>query len=170
MNALLQAQKPAETSGFSTTSEAPESIRMVLPYPISANRYWRPVHIGKHITIVPTSEAKAYRHEVAVLARKAGVHILQGRLALSVQLYPHRPLDWAKRARKDPDNWADTVQCIDLGNCEKVLSDALNLVTWRDDKQLHRITLERMDPDEHGARVVVTITPIVRQAIAPRLL
>jgi len=147
----------------------PTPVTLVLPYPISANRYWRPVRIGKHITIVPTTEAKAYRHEVAVLARKAGVYILQGRLALAVQLYPHRPLDWAKRARKDPDYWADTVQCIDLGNCEKVLSDALNLVTWHDDKQLHRITLDRMDPDEHGARVVVTISPITREAIAPGL-
>jgi len=159
----------ADPASIAPARETPQPIRLVLPYPISANRYWRPVRIGKHITIVPTTEAKAYRHEVAVLARKAGVYILQGRLALAVQLYPHRPLDWAKRARKDPDYWADTVQCIDLGNCEKVLSDALNLVTWHDDKQLHRITLERMDPDEHGARVVVTISPIVREAIAPGL-
>ena len=62
----------------------PTPVTLVLPYPISANRYWRPVRIGKHITIVPTTEAKAYRHEVAVLARKAGVYILQGRLALAV--------------------------------------------------------------------------------------
>jgi crossover junction endodeoxyribonuclease RusA len=94
---------------------------------------------------------------------------LHGRLAMTLQLFPHRPLDWAKRARKDPDTWADTVQCIDLGNCEKVLSDALNGIAWDDDKQLHSIGLVRCEPDEHGARVVATITPIVRQAVAPGL-
>ncbi len=29
-------------------------IVLKLPYPISSNKYWRPVRIGNHITIVPT--------------------------------------------------------------------------------------------------------------------
>lgn len=150
-------------------------VRLVLPYPISANRYWasrvvtpkgqrRPMSI----TYV-TPEAREYRDAVAKLAIAAGVRPLAGRVCLELWLYPHRPLDWAKRARKDPDYWADTVQCIDLGNAEKVLSDALNGVAWIDDKQQHRIVKERCDPDEHGARVVVEIAPIVRQATAPGL-
>lgn len=32
-------------------------IKLTLPYPISANKYWRPVHVGNHITIVPTKDA-----------------------------------------------------------------------------------------------------------------
>lgn len=150
-------------------ARALEAIRLVLPYPISSNRYWRPVRIGNHITIVPTSEAKAYRKEVYTLATRAMVTPLHGRLAMTLRLFPHRPLDWAKRARKDPDTWADSVQCIDLGNCEKVLSDALNGIAWDDDKQLHSISLVRCEPDEHGARVVVTITPIMRERVAPEL-
>ncbi len=142
-------------------------VRLVLPYPISSNRYWRPVRIGNHITIVPTKEAKEYRKLVSALATRAGLTPLPGRLAMSIRLHPNRPQDWAKRARKDPDGWADTVMCIDLGNCEKVLSDALNGVAWNDDKQLHRINLERAEPDEHGARVVVTIATITTPPIAP---
>ena len=38
-------------------------IVLTLPYPISANRYWRPVNLGKHISIVPTKEAKQYREQ-----------------------------------------------------------------------------------------------------------
>ena len=132
-------------------------IELTLPYPLSANRYWRPVNIGKHITIVPTKEAKAYKAEVAWMARQAGVHRpLQGRIALHVQLYPQRPQDWARRARTNPQAWDDDVRCIDLGNAEKVLSDALNGVAWLDDKQHRRILLERMEPDG-DARVVVRI-------------
>ena len=150
-------------------ARAPEVLRLGLPYPISSNRYWRPVRIGNHITIVPTKEAKAYRSEVSTLATRAMVTPLAGRLAMTLRLFPNRPLDWAKRARKDPDTWADSVQCIDLGNCEKVLSDALNGIAWADDKQLHSIQLVRCEPDERGARVEVEIAPIVRPAIAPEL-
>jgi len=145
------------------------STILTLPYPISANRYWRPVRIGNHITIVPTKEAKAYRNEVMLRAITARCPLITGHVGLVVKLYPNRPLDWAKRARKDPDNWSDTVQCIDLGNCEKVLSDALNGVAWVDDKQLRDIRLLRMEPDEHGPRVVVEFWEIVREPIAPEL-
>lgn len=138
-------------------------IVLTLPYPISANRYWRPVRIGAHITIVPTKDAKAYRKEVASLAIAFGVRTpLTGRVAIEIDLYPHRPLDWKKRAAKDPLSWDDTVQCIDLGNCEKVLSDALNGVAWIDDKQTRRLTLQRMEPDGE-ARVVVRITELEKQ-------
>lgn len=149
-------------------------IVLTLPYPVSANRYWQTVYVGKgaqkRAIMVPTKEAKAYRDEVAWRAKACGlVAPLVGRLVLGVALYPDRPQDWAKRAQKDPDGWDDTVRCIDLGNCEKVLSDALNGVVWGDDKQLRRIILDRHEPDEHGARVVVTVSTFQREAIAPSL-
>lgn len=137
-------------------------IALHLPYPISANRYWRPVPIGKHITIVPTKEAKEYRKTVAALCRAAGVCApILGRVAISLQLYPHRPLDWKTRVRKLGDGWDDTVQCIDLTNAEKVLLDALNGVAYEDDKRIFRYEAERMEPDGE-ARVIVRISPIVR--------
>jgi crossover junction endodeoxyribonuclease RusA len=134
---------------------------LTLPYPISANRYWRPVNLGKHISIVPTKEAKDYKADVAWRAKAAGINApLTGRVELHIRLYPNRPLDYKGRQRKHGSAWDDTVQCIDLGNCEKVLSDALNGIAWVDDKQHRRIVLERMEPDEHGARVLLTIKPI----------
>ena len=72
---------------------------------------------------------------------------------------PVPDLSWARRARKDPANWDDDVRCIDLGNAEKVLSDALNGVAWLDDKQHRRILLERMEPDG-DARLVVRIAQL----------
>lgn len=58
------------------------------------------------------------------------------------------------------------MHCIDLGNCEKVLSDAPNGVDWVDDKKHRRIVLERMDPDAKDARVELVIEYV---AAAPSL-
>lgn len=138
-------------------------LTITLPYPISSNRYWRPVPIGKHITIVPTKEAKAYKDDVGWRLKAAGVHKpITGRVAIDVKLYPHRPLDWERRARLDPMGWSDTVQCIDLDNANKVLLDALKGVAIDDDKWVRRITAERMEPDGREACIVVTIMPLVK--------
>lgn len=141
-------------------------ITLTLPYPISANRYWATRTIpakgarkAMAMTYV-TPEAKAYKEQVQLLARAAGVRApLSGRVQLEIKLYPHRPLDWKTRQRKLGAAWDDSVQCIDLGNAEKVLSDALKDVVMDDDKWIRRIVSERMEPDGE-ARVVVTITAI----------
>lgn len=146
-------------------------IRLTLPYPISSNRYWAVRVVPRKpkplaITYV-TEDAKAYKAAVGHLAKAAGIRAPStGRVGLYIKLFPHRPQDWAKRARKDPYTWDDTVQCIDLGNCEKVLSDALNGIAWVDDKQIRRTLLERMEPDEKGARLEVAIEYL---AAAPSL-
>lgn len=147
-------------------------IALTLPYPVSANRYWRAVSMGPRLAMVPTKEAKAYKQDVAWRAKQAGLRVpVQGRMTLLVRLFPERPQDWAKRASKSPDSWDDSVRCIDLGNCEKVLSDALNGIAWVDDKQLRRIVLERCEPDDKGARVELEIQPLAAQVvpIAPEL-
>lgn len=173
MNQLSQAQNAHPASIAPARIVAP--VTLVLPYPISANRYWASRIITPKGSRRPmaltyvTPEAKQYRDDCAKLAIAAGVRPITGRCWISMDLYPHRPLDWAKRARKDPDNWSDTVQCIDLGNCEKVMSDALNGIAWTDDKQHHEIHKYVRDPDEHGARLVVQFRPLVREAIAPGL-
>jgi crossover junction endodeoxyribonuclease RusA len=136
--------------------------QIVLTLPVlSANKYWRPAKIGNRMTIVPTKEAKQYKTEVVRLARAAGVVApIKGRTQLEIWLYPHRPIDWQKRQRQHGAAWDDTVQCIDLGNCEKVLSDALNGVCFEDDSWHRRIIKQRMEPDGKGYRVVVRITAI----------
>jgi crossover junction endodeoxyribonuclease RusA len=139
-------------------------ITLTLPYPPSANRYWRTAVVCGRAQTYPSSDAKAFKAEVSKICARAGLlDPIEGRIELHVQLYPQRPQDWVKRARKDPLGWDDDVRCIDLGNCEKVLSDALNGLAWADDKQHRRILLERMEPDGE-ARVVVTITALARPA------
>lgn len=133
-------------------------LTLVLPYPISANRYWRPVSIGKHITIVPTKEAKAYKAQVA--AQVPPGSLITGRCSLEVFLFPRRPQDWIKRQRIHGAAWDDTVQCIDLDNANKVLLDALKGVAIEDDRWVRKMTAQRMEPDQYGARVVVRITAI----------
>lgn len=145
-----------------------DAITLTLPYPISANRYWRSfVPRGKTRAIVVVSdEAKTYKHEVAWLARKAGMHDpFAGRVAVEVALYPSRPLDWVKRAQRDPSGWDDSVQCLDLDNANKVLLDALKGIAFDDDKWVRRLSSERMEPDEHGQRVVVTVSKLARPPV-----
>lgn len=159
-----------KVDGIRIPPDAREIYVLRLPYPISANRYWKAITIPGRTMMAPSKEAKAFKHEVGVLARAAGIRYpLQGRLRLTIRLYPKRPLDWAKRAQKDPDGWADTVQCLDLDNCVKVLNDALNGIAWNDDKQLWHIELDRCEPDEHGARTELLIQPLNQLKFAPEL-
>lgn len=152
-------------AGLEAGAGAARSITLTLPYPISANVYWRsftPPGRNRSVVIV-SEEAKAYKQEVGWLARAAGIRSpLAGRVSVDIRLYPERPQDWAKRAQKDPFGWDDDVRCIDLDNARKVLLDALKMVAFDDDKWVWKDSGERMEPDEHGARVVVTITKIER--------
>ena len=138
-------------------------IELTLPYPLSANRYWRPVKLGTHISIVPTKEAKAYREAVAWSVSRLIRKPIAGRVAIEVQLYPQRPQDWAKRARLNPTAWDDDVRCIDLDNANKVLLDAIKGVAIEDDRWVRRLVAERMEPDGE-ARVVLRITPLALAA------
>lgn len=139
-------------------------IRLTLPPPISANRYWQTTaRAGRAITYV-SAEAKAYRKQVAGMCCAAGItKPITGRVAIAVQLYPHRPLDFKARQRKLGNAWDDTVQCIDLDNANKVLLDSLKGIAIEDDKWVRRIVAERMEPDADGARVVITITALQSQ-------
>lgn len=136
-------------------------ITLTLPYPISANRYWNSFPLGKRIMTAPSGEAKKYKTAVAKLALAAGVREpITGRVQIDIQLFPNRPQDWQKRQRANGAEWDDTVRCIDLDNANKVLLDSLKNVAIEDDKWVRVLRSERMEPDEHGERVVVTITAL----------
>lgn len=147
-------------------------ITLVLPYPISANRYWasRSYKVKgstqyRSMTYV-TKEAEAYREQVHLIARVAGLgDPLEGRIELGYRLYPNRPQDWEKRQRKLGPDWDDDVMCLDLGNAEKVMADALQGVVYANDKQIRKIVAERMEPDEHGARLVVYVRQIPKRSV-----
>lgn len=145
-------------------------IRLTLPYPISANVYWatrivKPkVGPARAMTYV-TKEAEEYRQKVGGIARVAGLAApMACRVEMWIRLYPARPQDWARRARLDPADWDDTVRCMDLGNCEKVLGDALQGIIYVNDERVWRQHKERMEPDAKGARVELAI-----RAMPPRV-
>jgi len=145
-------------------------IYLRLPYPVSANVYWssrvvKPKGKPARAMTYVTPEAEAYREKVAKIARAAGLAApMACRVEMWIRLYPARPQDWARRTRLNPAAWDDDVRCMDLGNCEKVLADALQGIVYVDDKQIWREHKERMEPDEKGARVELAI-----RAMPPRV-
>lgn len=137
-------------------------VVLTLPYPVSANRYWNAITIPGRTMMAPSKEAKAYRKEVAAIATASGIASpFPWRVAVELDLYPHRPQDWARRAKRDPIGWDDDVRCIDLGNAEKVLSDALQGIVFEDDRWIWDLHKRRKEPDGEG-RVVLRIRPLQR--------
>jgi Holliday junction resolvase RusA-like endonuclease len=106
-------------------------MRAVLPYPPSANRYWRTF---RNRTVV-SEEARKYKALVKV--ELATWPLLAGPVALIAHLY--RPQ-----------------RSGDLDNRLKVLGDALNGVAWSDDSQVVEIHAYRHD-DKARPRVEVDV-------------
>lgn len=138
-------------------------MRLSIPYPVSANRYWRSyVPRGHNRAIVVLSEeAKSYKSEVGWLAKAAGLRApLGGRVNVHIELYPAMPQDAAQRMRNLGEGWDERVRSIDLDNALKVTIDALKGIAYEDDRQVWKLSAERMEPDGQ-ARAVVTVEPIV---------
>lgn len=157
--------------------KVPASVTLVLPYPPSGNHYKEPQIItpaGKKPFIhwYLTTEADEFKAQVKRRAYMAGLRKpFPWRVVVEGWLYPNRPADWEKRARKDPDGWDDTVMCLDVAdNTPKVTLDALQGVAYTNDKLIRRSTFERMEPDGKGARLIVKITPIARVKVQESLL
>jgi crossover junction endodeoxyribonuclease RusA len=111
-------------------------VKLTLPIPISANRYWRNFR-GR---MVISAEAKAYKAEVGWLARAAGAQLMDGDLSLTMIVY--RP---AKRG--------------DLDNYTKILADSLQGIVYSNDSQIVRLVAERHD-DKHNPRVEVEVLQV----------
>lgn len=108
-------------------------MRATLPYPPSANRYWR-VYRGRPR---PSAEAKAFKAAVGLQMRAAKATPAEGPLSLTVHVF--RP---QKRG--------------DLDNTLKALCDALNGYAWHDDSQVVEIHAHRHD-DKAQPRVEVLV-------------
>ena len=122
-------------------------MRIMLPYPPSANRMWR----RSGYTIHLSREGHAYKQQVAWLAIAAGLKPQEGPMVVDYVLHPRQT-----KAGKESKTR------IDLGNCEKVASDALNGVAWRDDKQLVSITLRLGEALPEGGLSVTINAPMER--------
>ena len=108
-------------------------MKVTLPYPPSANRYWR--HVGRNVVV--SKEARLYRRRAASLALSAGMRPVDGPAKVTLEVF---------RPRKSGD----------LDNSIKVLMDALRGVAYRDDSQVVEIRAHRWD-DKDNPRVEVQV-------------
>ena len=106
---------------------------LTLPYPPSANRYWRTF---RGMTVV-SPEARAYKANARLRALAQGVRPLDGPVRLVLRVY---------RPRKAGD----------LSNRIKVLEDALCGVAFEDDDQVVAIEATRLD-DKENPRVEIEV-------------
>ncbi|QRK08087.1 RusA family crossover junction endodeoxyribonuclease [Archangium violaceum] len=109
-------------------------IRLTLPYPPSANTYWKPAR-GRGL--VPSDEARRYKAAVAQLAKANGVQPLKGPVRLTLRAYRPRRVG-------------------DLDNLRKVLLDALQGWAFLDDDQVSEDHGYRLD-DAKNPRVEVLL-------------
>lgn len=105
---------------------------MRLPYPPSANRYYRNFR-GR---MVRSAAANAYRGEVQHAAEQGGVTLHTGPVKLSLELLPPTPKDWHKRVKRDGALAVLSVRRIDLDNALKVVLDALQGIAYENDRQI----------------------------------
>lgn len=107
--------------------------RIVLPYPPSANRYWRSVR-GR---VLVSAEARAYKQRVAWLCLSQRVRPQSGALSVSVSVFRPRRIG-------------------DLDNTLKVLLDSLRGIAFEDDDQVVELHALRLD-DKSNPRAEVTV-------------
>lgn len=122
---------------------------ILLPYPPSTNRYWRSFR-GR---MVRSKVATDYKDEVRARAIEAGIELLDGCVAVNMELCPALPKDWRKRLAKDPA-WALSVRRIDLDNAQKVALDALQGVAYENDRQVTMLSISLGTPVEGGGLLV----------------
>lgn len=126
---------------------------MMLPYPVSANRYWR--HF-RGMTI-RSKEAMEYRAEVQEIAAECLSDCLQGCVAVKLVLHPKKPKDWERRLKKDP-RAVLSVARMDLDNAQKVALDALQEIAFNNDKQITSLSIRLGQPVEGGG-LEVRVSP-----------
>lgn len=115
-------------------------MRLILPYPVSANRYWR---IWRN-RAVRSAEAAAYKETVRRIAQEAGAMPSEGFVA--VRLIP--------KANKDG---SANKTVIDLDNALKVALDALQGIAYHNDRQVRRIAAEYDGEPKQGGGLAVEI-------------
>lgn len=114
--------------------------RLLLPYPISTNRYWRNMR-GR---MVKSAEATAYKRTAEQLALLGRYKPLAGFVSVSLYLHP-------KMTKKGEASETR----LDLDNCLKVALDCMNGIAYADDKQVVRIFAEIGNPMQGGGLTIV---------------
>ena len=123
---------------------------LVLPYPISTNRYWRSFR-GR---MVRSKLALEYKEEVETRALEAGVGLFEGCVAVTMLLCPALPKDWAKRQKKDVQ-WVLGLRRIERNLLRVIEVDALQGIAYENDRQITQLSIALGPPREGGALVVL---------------
>jgi len=113
-------------------------IRLSLPEPPSANRYYRRAGAMIH----RSAEAQRYIEQVQLRVRLAGARKISGAVELRFV--------WYRKKRTG-----------DLDNRVKVLQDALKHGAFADDGKVRRLICEMSDDEPTRPRVEVVILPFV---------
>lgn len=108
-------------------------LTFTLPYPPSANRYWRNVN-GR---MVVSASARAYKEEVGWMIRPKVKDPLPGDIYVRVRIFRPRKIG-------------------DLDNTLKVLLDSLKGIVFLDDEQVVEIRANRFD-DKANPRAEVIV-------------
>jgi crossover junction endodeoxyribonuclease RusA len=119
--------------------ERQNTVTLRLPYPVSANRYWR--HVGHKV--VRSAAAKQYCGAIAVMAMREGFRPTSEAVEVGIRLLP-------KLTKKGQ---ASEI-CLDLSNAWKVAEDALQGLLFENDRQVRRIEADFGDPVESGGLIV----------------
>lgn len=110
-------------------------IELELPWPPSANHYYRRSATGVYIS----KQGKAYRKAIRNLVRELGVETVRGRCSMSLDAFPP---DHRKR---------------DIDNIQKPLLDSLEKAgVFKDDNQIEDLQTTRHRPVD-GGMVICTI-------------
>jgi len=117
------------------------SITIELPFPISANRYWR---TGKNGVNYVSPEAEVYKYQIGLLCNVAGCEPMSGMVGIIGDLY----MPSTNR---------------DMGNTQKVLEDSLQEHLYYDDNQITQqfyFRYEAKSPKKENAKVIITVGQI----------
>lgn len=127
----------------------PIEASLELPYPVSANMYWR--HVPNKRTGLTmhflSDEAKVYKEAVAWLGKAAGFRDPSEKdiEIRSITLVPRTHNAEGKRIGAR----------MDLGNCWKIAEDALQGVVYVNDRQIKRIgCVQYGEPTRDGALII----------------
>ena len=108
-------------------------MKLTLPFPPSANRYWRNY---RGVTVV-SQEAKSFKAHVRLVTKR--IQPQEG------------PLQWSAVAYF-PNRRGD------LSNRIKIVEDALNGIAWIDDSQVMALQIERAI-DKDNPRIEIEVLP-----------
>jgi crossover junction endodeoxyribonuclease RusA len=127
-------------------------VILELPFPPTANTYYRTVRMGKLCRVILSNRGRKYKEEVA-----REVSTIQNDNATRWECLPFLPSD---RLRVDIKLYAPTRRKYDIDNRIKALLDALAFaVVFPDDEAVDEITVTRQEIIK-GGKVIVELQKI----------